>query len=108
MLELKFAFFRCEPWEGVLDGTKLKNSPMQSEAMVKGLEPFYPFTNEFNEDINKFDEDCLYLKIYTSNPDAKMPVCSTTHYICILIKNYQLFYCTGDGLVLWWWFPYWN
>jgi len=65
---------KCEPWEGVLDGTKLKNSPMQSEAMVKGLEPFCPFTNEFNEDINKFDEDCLYLKIYTSNPDAKMPV----------------------------------
>jgi len=65
-----------KPWNGVLDGTKIKAAPMQNMAMLKMMDPFVLTTNEFNEDFYEMSEDCLYLKVYTSktDPSAKLPV----------------------------------
>ena len=65
-----------KPWNGVLDGTKIKAAPMQNTEMLRMMDPFVLTTNEFNEDFYEMSEDCLYLKVYTSNtnPSAKLPV----------------------------------
>lgn len=65
-----------ERWDGVLDGTQVKSVPYQQIEIMKGMDPYFVYTNEFDENFEQTDEDCLYLKVYTSNPNphANMPV----------------------------------
>jgi len=65
-----------EKWDKPMDGTKLKASPVQAIEMAQAMDPYFVYPNEFDEDFEEIDEDCLYLKVYTSNPsaDAKLPV----------------------------------
>ena len=55
----------------------MKPQPEQDEEIVK---QFYQYVieadNGFNDDHEKFSEDCLYLNVYTTNParTANMPV----------------------------------
>jgi len=64
-------------WEGVYDATTLKPSPQQDpEFQSKTLHLMVKATSKYEDDYLKFDEDCLYLNVYTTNPskDADLPV----------------------------------
>ncbi|XP_076802958.1 fatty acyl-CoA hydrolase precursor, medium chain-like [Clavelina lepadiformis] len=67
---------KCEPWEGVLEATKLSASPLQSVELNDYVDRYVPARNEFGDDFRNFSEDCLYLNVFTSNPSkaANMPV----------------------------------
>ncbi|CAK8697499.1 cocaine esterase-like [Clavelina lepadiformis] len=67
---------RSEPWQGILDGTKMSPRPLQDEAFEEELYGNLPLLNQFEENLSDFSEDCLYLTVYTSNPSAtaNMPV----------------------------------
>ncbi|CAK8697498.1 unnamed protein product [Clavelina lepadiformis] len=67
---------RCEPWQGILDGTKMSPRPLQDDAFEEELYGNLLLLNQFEENLSHFSEDCLYLTVYTSNPSttANMPV----------------------------------
>ncbi|XP_076822299.1 fatty acyl-CoA hydrolase precursor, medium chain-like [Clavelina lepadiformis] len=66
---------KCESWEGVRDATKPSPHPEQDENMLEPLVKYFPAIQEFKEE-ETVEEDCLYLDVYTTNPNnkAKMPV----------------------------------
>ena len=49
---------------------------MQNVVYISALKEYSPFCNIVDEDYNYISEDCLYLSVYTSNPNecANMPV----------------------------------
>lgn len=65
-----------EPWEGVLDGLMSKPSPEMPKELMEQLNGCLASTNEFGEEVDAMSEDCLYLNVYTANPNPskKMPV----------------------------------
>jgi len=54
------------PWDGVLDGTVAGPGPMQPLEMVAPMLGAMALPNEFQEQIEDIQEDCLYLNVYTS------------------------------------------
>ena len=67
---------RVEDWNGVYDATTLKAAPLQSKNLGRSYFENSVINNEFGDDFQNTSEDCLYLNVYTSNPDvdANMPV----------------------------------
>jgi len=67
---------KAEPWDGVLDGLPSAPLPIQAQELGKDLEYWMCVPNEFDEDMESFEEDCLYLNVWTSSTDksAKLPV----------------------------------
>ena len=65
---------RSEPWEGILDGTVSGPWPMQPKLLSPVGAVALP--DEFNEIHNEYDEDCLYLNVFTPsmNSSDKLPV----------------------------------
>nr|CAB3230114.1 carboxylesterase 5A-like [Phallusia mammillata] len=65
-----------DPWQGVLDGTKSPASPLQDTRYLDNLLQYAPIAFVGDEDPYKLNEDCLYLNVYTNNPDkaANLPV----------------------------------
>ena len=68
--------YRATPWDGVLDGTVGSCLPIQCKELLKDIEGFMAIPCEFEESFEDFNEDCLYLDLYTSNleKDANRPV----------------------------------
>jgi len=67
---------KVEDWNGVYDATTLKAAPLQSKNLGRSYFENSVINNEFGDDFQNTSEDCLYLNVYTSNPDvdANMPV----------------------------------
>jgi len=67
---------KATPWDGVLDGTVGSCMPIQCKELLKDIEGFMAIPCEFEESFEDFNEDCLYLDLYTSNleKDANRPV----------------------------------
>ena len=69
-----FIQFRPDSWDGILDATKQAPAPIQD---TEGMAMLYDFMPELVEEHPQiYDEDCLYLSVYTSNPSktANLPV----------------------------------
>ncbi|CAK8697509.1 unnamed protein product [Clavelina lepadiformis] len=67
---------KCEPWDGIRDCVEGDPIPQQSIDAIKELNFYRPEVQEFENDNELVDEDCLYLRVYTNNPNKKadMPV----------------------------------
>ena len=75
-------------WEGILDGTKMSNTPVQTESMSKPFADQWPFVNDFNEEWDVKGEDCLYLNVFTSSitPKTKLPVIKFRLFTVVFIN----------------------
>ena len=71
---MSYSLFRPEPWDGLLDASKHSAVPIQNQDGMKDILNYMP--GVVDESPKTFDEDCLYLSVYTSNPSktANMPV----------------------------------
>lgn len=70
---IESALFSSHSWDGIFDGTKPTEVPMQSIAANKLLQELSP--NKCSTDIrNLMSEDCLRLSVFTPRTSGKLPV----------------------------------
>jgi len=71
--------FSPEPWNEILDSTKHSSSPVQDIKLMDGLTESLTLIADQNP--KTYNEDCLYLSVYTSKPSetTNLPVSTLTH-----------------------------
>ena len=86
----KLFFYSPDPWDGILDATKHSAAPKQNADGMKEIGEFMP--DIVGEDPITFDEDCLYLSVYSRNPSkaANLPV--STLFFKSNLSLYSLYY----------------